>query len=109
MCDVLDVPGEQDLTAHVDMTALERAATANGLTPVGETSQAEFLVGVGTDELFESIRSDPDTRMEDWLAVRSSMGRLLDPKAMGGFRVSVLGRDLPNDPPLAGLAFHLPR
>ncbi len=101
--------GRQDLTAHVDLTALEGAATTNGLTPIGETSQSEFLVGVGTDELFESIRSDPDTKMEDWLAVRSSMGRLLDPKAMGGFRVTILGRDLPTDPPLAGLSFHLPR
>ncbi len=101
--------GRQDLTAHVDLTALDRAGATNGLSLVGETSQAEFLVGVGTDELFESIRSDPDTKMEDWLAVRSSMGRLLDPKAMGGFRVTILGRDLPNDPPLAGLSFHLPR
>jgi SAM-dependent MidA family methyltransferase len=101
--------GRQDLTAHVDFSALERSAAANGLTPLGLTSQAEFLVGVGTDELLGAIRSDPGTTMEEWLAVRSSMGRLLDPRAMGGFRVCLIGRGIPADPPLAGLGYHLPR
>jgi SAM-dependent MidA family methyltransferase len=100
--------GRQDLTAHVDFSAVGRAALANGLTPLGLTRQAEFLVGVGTEELLDAIRSDADTTMEEWLAVRSSIGRLLDPRAMGGFRVSILGRDLPSDPSLTGLAFHLP-
>ncbi len=100
--------GRQDLTAHVDFSAVERAAAANGLTRLGLTSQAEFLIGVGTDELLDGIRSDPATTMEEWLAVRSAMGRLLDPKAMGGFRLSLLGRHLPNDPPLSGLSFRLP-
>ncbi len=101
--------GRQDLTAHVDFSALERAAASRGLTQLGLTSQAEFLVGVGTDELLDAVRSDPGTTMEDWLAVRSALGRLLDPRAMGGFRVCVLARDLPVDPPLAGLSFRLAR
>lgn len=101
--------GRQDLTAHVDFSAVERAAVIRGLTPLGLTSQAEFLVGVGTDELVDAIRSDPGTTMEDWLAVRSALGRLLDPRAMGGFRVCVLGVGLPREPALAGLSFHLPR
>ncbi len=101
--------GRQDLTAHVDFSALERAAVSRGLTQLGLTSQAEFLVGVGTDELLDAVRSDPDTTMEDWLAVRSALGRLLDPKAMGGFRVCVLARGLPGAAPLAGLSFRLAR
>ncbi len=101
--------GRQDLTAHVDFSALERAAVGRGMTMLGLTSQAEFLVGVGTDELLDAIRSDPATTLEDWLAVRSAMGRLLDPRAMGGFRVCVMGTDLPSGPPLAGLSFRLAR
>ncbi|MDP9482116.1 MAG: SAM-dependent methyltransferase [Chloroflexota bacterium] len=99
--------GRQDLTAQVDFSALERAASAAGLTPLGLTTQAEFLVGTGTDELLEAIRSDPMTSLEQWLAVRSAVARLLDPKAMGGFRVSLLGRGLAAEPPLAGLSFRL--
>jgi SAM-dependent MidA family methyltransferase len=101
--------GRQDLTAHVDFSALDRAAQAAGLTPLGLTSQAEFLVGVGTDELLEAIRSDTATTVEDWLAVRSAVRRLLDPRALGGFRVDVLARSLATEPPLRGLSFRLPR
>jgi SAM-dependent MidA family methyltransferase len=99
--------GRQDLTAHVDFSALDRAAQATGLLPLGLTSQAEFLVGVGMDELLEAIRSDPTTTLEDWLAVRSAVARLLDPRAMGGFGVSLFGRGLAERPPLAGLGFRL--
>ena len=37
--------GRQDLTAHVDVTAVERAAAVAGLAHLGTTTQAEFLVG----------------------------------------------------------------
>ncbi len=57
--------GRQDLTAHVDFTAVERRSTACGLTVLGLTSQAEFLVGAGTEELVDAIRSDPATSFED--------------------------------------------
>ena len=97
--------GRQDLTAHVDFTALERSAIAAGLTPLGSTSQAEFLIGVGTEELLDAVRSDPATTIEDWLAIRSAIRRLLDPRALGGFTVAVFGRGMPADPPLAGLTF----
>ncbi len=99
--------GRQDLTAHVDFSALDRAARAAGLTPLGITTQAEFLVGTGLDGLLDAIRSDPATTMEEWLAVRSAVARLLDPRAMGGFRVSLLGRGIAEEPALIGLGFRL--
>jgi SAM-dependent MidA family methyltransferase len=95
--------GRQDLTTHVDFTALDRAARSVGLAPLGMTSQAEFLVAAGLGELLEAIRSDSTTTMEEWLAVRSAVVRLLDPRAMGGFRVSLIGRGLAEEPPLIGL------
>jgi SAM-dependent MidA family methyltransferase len=101
--------GRQDLTAQVDFSALDWAARAVGLTPLGLTTQAEFLVGSGLDELLEAIRSDPTTTMEEWLAARTAVARLLDPRAMGGFRVSLLGRGLAARPPLLGLGFRLKR
>jgi SAM-dependent MidA family methyltransferase len=99
--------GQQDLTAHVDFSAVERAAGALGLTTLGLTRQAEFLVGVGLDRLLETVRSDPGTTVEAWLSVRAAVQRMLDPRASGGFRVLILGRGLPADPPLAGLAYRL--
>ena len=87
--------GRQDLTAHVDLTALQAIAGDHGLQLVGDQSQAEFLVACGLEELVDRIRSNPATTMEEWLAVRSAIGRLLDPGALGGFRVVQLGRLTP--------------
>jgi SAM-dependent MidA family methyltransferase len=99
--------GRQDLTAHVDLTALEVAARARGLNALGDVSQAAFLVGCGLEELVEGVRSNPSTTLEEWLALRSSIARLLDPAALGGFRVVLLGRGLGGSP-LRGLAGRVP-
>lgn len=101
--------GRQDLTAHVDLTALEREAEARGLTTVGVTTQAEFLVGAGAGELLGAIQADPSTTVEDYLVLRASLMRMLDPRAMGRFRVVVLGRGVPADARLSGLGFSLGR
>jgi SAM-dependent MidA family methyltransferase len=99
--------GRQDLTAHVDATAIRNTARESGLEVLGETSQAEFLLGSGLEELVDEVRTHPATNLADWAAARSAVARLLDPRALGGFRVIVLGRGLPVEPPLAGLGFRL--
>jgi len=46
--------GEQDITAHVDFTALKNAGSAAGLTVAGFTTQRQFLLSLGIlDELTE--------------------------------------------------------
>jgi SAM-dependent MidA family methyltransferase len=99
--------GRQDLTAHVDVSAVERAAVVAGLDHLGTTTQAEFLVGLGTEDLLRAIQADPATTLEDYLTVRSALMRLLDPGAMGRFRVMAFARDRPAGPPLAGLGYRL--
>jgi SAM-dependent MidA family methyltransferase len=101
--------GRQDLTAHVDLTAVETAAAAAGLVHLGTTTQAEYLVGLGTEELLQTIQADPATTLEGYLAVRSALMRLLDPSAMGRFRVMGFGRAWPDGPPPAGFAYRLGR
>jgi SAM-dependent MidA family methyltransferase len=104
--------GRQDLTAHVDVTAVERAARAAGLTTVGITTQAEALMGLGIEQRLQAIQADPATTMEGYLEVRAALMRLLDPAAMGRFRVMVFGRGWPpqaaDDPPFGLLDFRLP-
>ena len=54
------------------------------------------------------IQADPATTLEGYLAVRSALIRLLDPSAMGRFRVMAFGRGWPADgPPLRGLGYRL--
>jgi SAM-dependent MidA family methyltransferase len=107
--DVLGGVGRQDITATVDLGALRRHAEASGLAWLGRTTQAEFLVGSGLEELLTEER---DRVGQDWarlLELRSAVGRLLDPRAMGGYAVVVLGRDVPAEPPLRGFGFKLER
>ncbi|MHB8398116.1 MAG: class I SAM-dependent methyltransferase [Candidatus Limnocylindrales bacterium] len=101
--------GRQDLTAHVDFTAVERAATAAGWRTLGVTSQAEFLVGSGLGEIVAARLADPDLELEGGLAVRAAVARLLDPKALGGFGVLILGRGLPAGSALNGLDYRVRR
>ncbi len=104
--------GRQDLTAHIDVTAVERAARAAGLTTIGITTQAEALMGLGIETRLQAIQADPATTIEDYTLVRSALMRLLDPAAMGRFRVMAFGRDWPagdpGDPPLGLFSFRLP-
>jgi SAM-dependent MidA family methyltransferase len=90
------LPGLQDITAHVDFSALAEAARDSGLDVLGYASQAQFLVNCGiTDEL---ARTDPtDTRRYAPLA--SAANRLLSPAEMGElFKVLVVGRGVSQPP-----------
>lgn len=101
--------GRQDLTAHVDLTAVSRAAIRAGLTPVGSTTQAEFLVGLGIGDVLAEVQGDPATTLETYLPLRSAVMRLLDPGVTGGFRVLGFGRGLPPGVALRGFAYRLHR
>jgi SAM-dependent MidA family methyltransferase len=95
--------GRQDLTATVDLAAVRAAASAAGLDPLGETTQAELLAALGTGELTEAYLRREDAGLEDALALRSALARLLDPRVMGGYRVLAFARGLPRGTRLAGL------
>ncbi|CAN5481160.1 hypothetical protein BH20CHL7_BH20CHL7_11040 [soil metagenome] len=89
----------------MDVKAVERAAHAAGLTTVGITTQAEALMGLGIADRLAAAGADPSTAMADYALLRASLMRLLDPAAMGRFRVMVFGRDWPTAPgdPALGL------
>jgi SAM-dependent MidA family methyltransferase len=90
----LERPGEQDLTAHVDFSAITRAAEHTGLRIVGATRQADFLLALGALEFFEGAD----------LQEREALKDLILPDRMGGvFRVLVFARgETPGD--LRGLS-----
>ena len=90
--EVLAGVGRQDITAHVDFTAATAAAERRGWLKVGLRTQASFLVAAGLQDELESRRSDPAATTEEYLELRSAVGRLLDPRALGGFRVLALER-----------------
>jgi len=100
----LEGVGEQDLTAHVNFTALTDAATARGWRLVGRTTQDRFLIANGILEAFETM---DDRTYHDPEAIRQRQGikRLIHPTGMGRmFQVWVYCKGLDTDPELAGLA-----
>lgn len=58
--DPLWQPGLCDITAHVDFSAVHRAATDAGLVCLGYGSQAAFLLGCGLAERFAALDANRD-------------------------------------------------
>ena len=96
--------GRQDITAHVDVTAVERAALAAGLDHLGTTTQAEFLSRLGAGDLLVAEQTRPGASLQAYLETRSALVRMIDPGAMGRFRVMAFGRGLSEAAALAGLS-----
>ena len=96
--DPLVFVGLQDITAHVDFTAIAKAGTESGLSLLGYASQALFLLGCGMEDV--AARIDPtDVRVH--LQFTNEVKKLTLPHEMGElFKVIALGRNV--DAPLAG-------
>jgi len=94
--------GNQDLTTHVDFTALERAGAAAGLTPAGFTTQGDLLAALGLGEFLVTMQSDPEMTLDQYLATQAAVLRLIDPGGLGRFRVLAMAKNAPVEPPLRG-------
>lgn len=85
------LPGLQDVTAHVDFTAMARAAIEGGLDMLGYTSQAAFLLDAGIGDLL--LRTPPTDQMR-YLPQANAVQKLVSPAEMGElFKVLVVGRN----------------
>jgi len=74
------MPGLQDITAHVDFTAMARAAEQGGAEVVGFTTQAYFLISCGLAVLVSA--GDPTMTLSK-LKGTSAVHRLIGPSEMG--------------------------
>lgn len=90
--DVFLHPGLQDITAHVDFTALAHAACDEGLDLLGYATQATFLANCGITDVLAAY--DPaDARRYAPRASEAQM--LMSPAEMGElFKVLVAGRGI---------------
>lgn len=108
--DFLLRPGEQDLTAHVDFTALSVAARAAGARRLGLVSQSHFLLALGALERLPELSGERCERDRDGpsqgeiLREREAIKELVLPDRLGGrFHVLMIGvGDVTDD--LEGLA-----
>lgn len=99
---ILDVPGEQDLTAHVNFTALIDAGTEAGLELTGVTTQGKFLMELGRENEFAELYEENEPESQRFKA-RLLLKSLIYPEGMGEiFKVLIQHKGLAR-PQLTGL------
>ncbi len=77
-----EAPGEQDITAHVNFTALRARGIERGFDPVGLLTQSQFLLGIGEGTQFADAFQDcklPQERAK----VALQLKHLISPIGMG--------------------------
>lgn len=101
--DLLRAPGEQDLTAHVNFTALEKWGRRAGLERTGLVTQLEFLAALGRGNEFMDLY-EPDASEVEKIRGRLLLKTLIHPEGMGEtFRVFIQHKGI-EAPALTGLA-----
>ena len=99
-----EAPGEQDITAHVNFTALRSIAEQAGLQHLGLVTQAEFLMGIGEETQFSDAFEEAQLPQER-AKIAMQLKHLVTPAGMGEvFQVMTLSRGV-EAAKLAGLKF----
>lgn len=92
------LPGLQDITAHVDFTAIAEAGVRRGLNLLGYTSQDHFLINCGITDLLARVSPE---QASAYLPLAAQAQKLLNPAEMGElFKAIALGKGV--DMPLLG-------
>jgi SAM-dependent MidA family methyltransferase len=96
--DVFFAPGLQDITAHVDFTAIAHAAQTAGLDVLGYTSQARFLLNTGLADILAAYAPTSPRLLAQ---ANGAVQKLISEAEMGElFKVIALGRGVTG--PLVG-------
>jgi SAM-dependent MidA family methyltransferase len=90
--DLLRQPGHWDLTAHLCVESLERAAVAAGWQGLGQCRQGQALLALGLAGALHGLQQPGSGDLADRLARREALLRLVDPAGLGEFRWIALGR-----------------
>jgi len=102
--DFFSAPGEFDLTAHVNFSALIETGKSAGLELTGFTSQQRFLLALGEENEFADLYEPGASPVEN-LKARLKLKRLIHPEGMGNiFKVLVQHRGI-TAPKLTGLKY----
>jgi SAM-dependent MidA family methyltransferase len=93
--DYFAAPGEADLTAHVNFSALIDAGEAHEIDSAKFTTQERFLLALGELNQFADVYDRGQTELE-MLNARLRLKRLISPEGMGNiFKVLVQHRAAP--------------
>lgn len=89
-----DEPAEQDLTSHVDFTALAKAGEEAGLVTIGLSDQLRMFLALGVHEILEELEKESENFTQYQLAVQPAKA-LFMPGGIGEiFKVLAQSRNL---------------
>jgi SAM-dependent MidA family methyltransferase len=101
--DTLQMPGACDITAHVDLTAITRAAEHAGLATLGRLDQTYFMLGLGMDDMMALDQASDPSAVRQRLALKT----LMLPGGLGStHKVLLFGKDI-GTPALKGLSYRI--
>ncbi|MGL5509714.1 MAG: class I SAM-dependent methyltransferase, partial [Microcoleaceae cyanobacterium] len=86
--------GSQDITTHVNFTALEKQAELIGLVNLGFTQQGLFLMALGLGDRLQELSTNPNFSISDIFSRRETLHSLIDPMGLGGFGVLLQAKGL---------------
>lgn len=92
--------GKQDITSHVDFTAVDHGLSVMGFERIGKPSQQEFLLNLGIEDFLNDISkrepygAGPISESQEDLA---GIGSLINPEGLGSFRVAVHSKGAGSD------------
>jgi SAM-dependent MidA family methyltransferase len=85
--------GNQDLTAHVDFTAIQKQGELFGLETIGFTKQGMFLMALGLGDRISTISSSGGD-IQTILTRRQNLHQLIDPMGVGKFGILIQSKGL---------------
>ena len=86
--------GRQDITAHVDFTALEKQGNLSELETLGFTQQGLFLMALGLGDRLNELSNNQGFSVEEVFRRREALHSLIDPMGLGNFGVLVQSKSL---------------
>ena len=98
--DPLEHPGSQDITSHVDFSAVKRGGDEFGLRSLGLSSQGAYLVSLGIDEEIQRLAATS----ADYPTELARIKKLIMPQGMGDSHMVMAQYKGPGAPVLRGFA-----
>jgi SAM-dependent MidA family methyltransferase len=85
--------GNQDLTAHIDFTTIQKQGELLDLATIGFTKQGMFLMALGLGDRISTVSSS-SSDIQTILTRRQNLHQLVDPMGVGKFGILIQSKGL---------------
>ncbi|GAB4535733.1 MAG: SAM-dependent methyltransferase [Pleurocapsa sp.] len=100
--------GYQDITTHVNFSALESQGKLCNLETIGFTQQGLFLMALGLGDRLNELSSGK-YNIQEIFKRRDALHQLIDPIGLGGFGVLIQGKELDRPEMRSLLGLNIPQ